>query len=141
MHIAERGLSGVHPWAEGHYTTAAPDVGDGGVIVEGSDLRLPPPKSPAARLLRALVHYVHWHEYLLGIADEVARVEAVDPVALCRRLKAVIDAAGGKPKGECPSGDEEEPSREAWRELLQRKAGKQQLPQTCWRELEELHAG
>ena len=33
--------------------TAAPDVGDGGVIVEGSDLRLPPPKSPAARLLRA----------------------------------------------------------------------------------------
>ncbi len=121
--IAERGVSTLHPYVEGHVDDDTP---------------MPRPSSPTNRLLRALRHYVVWHEAVLAVADDVLRVDDVNMPQFCERLAAATPAFAGK----CPKTTEDaEAAQDRWLDLVSHYSKKTTFPRTSWAELRKVHAG
>ncbi len=118
-HIAERAAGGIAAYAETHSDTHFP------VGVVGVD--------PSARLLRALIHYVTWHEHVLAIADLVYRVEDADMNAVCRSAQA---NTGSNKCVEEEDVDDAAVALALWGQFLQTEQQKEDLPETSWAELE-----
>ncbi len=114
-HIAERGASDLPEYVETH-----------------ADAPFPSDTQPSARLMRALIHYVTWHEHLLTIADHVYRVEDADMNAVCR----LTQQSSG-----CVADDDGEGAVAAttsWRQLVSVDVEREDSPETSWAELEAL---
>lgn len=109
---------------------------------------MPRPTNPSNRLLRALMHYVAWHEHLLLVADEVVRVEDTDAVAMCQGLGGLFAERCPSPDGVQPEEDGDDVGvdrvtrlRQEWAALVAHYSAKQAFPKTSWAELVRLSPG